>query len=52
MGRKPMGVIQTRLTTIDMEENKIEIYRSADGKVELDVKLEKDTVWLTQNQNG
>ena len=50
MGKKPMGVIQTRLTTIDMEENKIEIYRSADGKVELNVKLEKDTVWLTQNQ--
>ena len=45
-----MDVIQTRLTTIDMEENKIEIYRSADGKVELNVKLEKDTVWLTQNQ--
>ena len=50
MGKKPMRVIQTRLTTIDMEENKIEIYRSADGKVELNVKLEKDTVWLTQNQ--
>lgn len=50
MGKKPMGVIQTRLTTIDMEENKIEIYRSADGKVELNVKLEKDIVWLTQNQ--
>lgn len=50
MGKKPMGVIQTRLTTIDMEENKIEIYRSADGKVELNVKLEKDTVWLTQHQ--
>ena len=50
MGKKPVGVIQTRLTTIDMEENKIEIYRSADGKVELNVKLEKDTVWLTQNQ--
>ena len=50
MGTKPMEVIQTRLTTIDMEENKIEIYRSADGKVELNVKLEKDTVWLTQNQ--
>lgn len=45
-----MEVIQTRLTIIDMEENKIEIYRSADGKVELNVKLEKDTVWLTQNQ--
>ena len=50
MGKKPMGVIQTRLTTIDMEENKIEIYRSADGKVELNVKLEKDTGWLTQHQ--
>ena len=48
MGKKTMGVIQTRLTAIDMEENKIEIYRSADGKVELNVKLEKDTVWLTQ----
>ena len=33
-----------------MEENKIEIYRSVDGKIELSVKLEKDTVWLTQNQ--
>ena len=47
MGKKPMGVIQTSLTTIDMEENKIEIYRSADGKVELNVKLEKNTVWLS-----
>ena len=27
-----MGVIQKRLTTIDREENKIEIYRSADEK--------------------
>ena len=44
MGKKPMRVIQTRLTTIDMEENKIEIYRSADGKVELNVKLEKDDI--------
>lgn len=50
MGKKPMGFIQTRLTTIDLEENKIEIYRSADRKVELNVKLEKDTIWLTQNQ--
>ena len=41
MGKKPMGDIQKGLTTIDMEENKIEIYRSADGKVELNVKLEK-----------
>ena len=47
MGKKPIGVIQTRLTTKDIEENKIEIYRSADGKVELNVKLEKNTVWLS-----
>ena len=43
-----MGVIQKRLTTIDREENKdISFSRR---KVELNVKLEKDTVWLTQNQ--
>lgn len=33
-----------------MEGNQIEIYRSADGSVELNVKLENDTVWLTQSQ--
>lgn len=33
-----------------MEKNQIEIYRSADGGIELNVKLENDTVWLTQNQ--
>ncbi len=33
-----------------MENNRIEIYRSADGNVELNVKLENDTVWLTQSQ--
>lgn len=52
MGKKPMRVIQTRLTTIDMEENKIEIYRSADGKVELNVKLEKDTCMADSKPNG
>ena len=34
----------------NMEKNQIEIYRSADGNVELNVKLENDTVWLTQSQ--
>ena len=34
----------------NMEKNQIEIYRSADGNVELNVKLEDDTVWLTQSQ--
>lgn len=33
-----------------MKKNQIEIYRSADGNVELNVKLENDTVWLTQSQ--
>ena len=28
----------------------IEIYRSQDGSIELNVKLENDTVWLTQSQ--
>ena len=30
--------------------NSIEIYRSKDGSVQLNVKLENDTVWLTQSQ--
>ncbi len=33
-----------------MQENQIEIYRSPDGNIELNVKLENDTVWLTQSQ--
>ncbi len=33
-----------------MEKNQVEIYRSADGTVELNVKLENETVWLTQSQ--
>lgn len=30
--------------------NSIEIYRSQDGGVQLNVKLENETVWLTQSQ--
>lgn len=30
--------------------NSIEIYRSQDGSVQLNVKLENETVWLTQIQ--
>ena len=33
-----------------MGNNQIEIYRSPDGNIELNVKLENDTVWLTQSQ--
>ena len=31
-------------------QNAIEIYKSPDGTIQLDVKLENDTVWLTQSQ--
>lgn len=31
-------------------ENAIEIYRSQDGSIQLNVKLENETVWLTQSQ--
>ena len=33
-----------------MGKDQIEIYRSPDGNIELNVKLENDTVWLTQSQ--
>jgi len=31
-------------------ENNIIIYQTTDGKTKIDVKIDKDTVWLTQNQ--
>ncbi|MBR1801147.1 MAG: virulence protein RhuM/Fic/DOC family protein [Bacteroidaceae bacterium] len=33
-----------------MKENKIVIYQTEDGQTQIDVRLEKDTVWLTQAQ--
>ena len=33
-----------------MQENQIIIYRSNDGKTKIDVKLEDETLWLTQAQ--
>ena len=33
-----------------MEENKIVIYQTEDGQTQIDVRLENDTVWLTQTQ--
>lgn len=42
------------LTMTDMKtnelDNKIIIYQTDDGKTQLDVKLENETVWLTQAQ--
>lgn len=33
-----------------MEENKIVIYQVEGGQTQIDVRLENDTVWLTQAQ--
>ena len=33
-----------------MEENKIVIYQTEDGQTQIDVRLEENTVWLTQSQ--
>lgn len=33
-------------------DNTIEIYRSQDGSIQLNVKLENETVWLTQSQRA
>ena len=32
------------------DNNQIQIFQSADGNVQLDIKLEQDTLWLTQAQ--
>ena len=33
-----------------MDNNKVIIYTANDGKTKIDVKLEEDTLWLTQGQ--
>ena len=33
-----------------MEEDKIIIYQTEDGQTQIDVRLENETVWLTQAQ--
>ena len=33
-----------------MEENKIIIYQTEDGQTQIDVRLDNETVWLTQAQ--
>lgn len=35
---------------MDFGNSSVEIYRSQNGEIELNVKLENDTVWLTQSQ--
>ncbi len=33
-----------------MEKSEIKIYKTPDGQTSIEVKLEKDTVWLSQKQ--
>lgn len=33
-----------------MEGNKIQIYQTADGKTQIDVRIEQGSVWFTQRQ--
>ena len=33
-----------------MEQNQIVIYQTEDGQTQIDVRLENETVWLTQAQ--
>ena len=35
---------------MEQRNSSIEIYCSPEGNIELNVKLENDTVWLTQSQ--
>ena len=34
------------------DDQKIVIYQTPDGKTQIDVRLEDETVWLTQTQNS
>ena len=38
------------LSESKMDENKIVIYQTEDGQTQIDVRLENETVWLTQVQ--
>ena len=40
----------SELNIEEMEENKIVIYQTEDGQTQIDVRLENETVWLTQAQ--
>ena len=37
---------------MEQRNSSIEIYRSPEGNIELNVKLENDTVWLYTKPNG
>ena len=45
-----MYLCRLDLSDSKMEENKIVIYQTEDGQTQIDVRLENETVWLTQAQ--
>ena len=50
MNKKKVVSLQDDLVLSKMEENKIVIYQTEDEQTQIDVRLENDTVWLTQTQ--
>lgn len=45
-----MSYILSRTHVINMQQNKVIIYTAGDGQTKIDVKLEDETLWLTQAQ--
>lgn len=45
---KDVVLLQTK--ALETEENKFVIYQTEDGQTQIDVRLENETVWLTQAQ--
>ena len=50
MFKKKLYICRMVLSYSKMEENKIIIYQTEDGQTQVDVRLENETVWLTQAQ--
>lgn len=48
--RKMVTIFNSRRTETHGEKTELVIFKAQDGNVKLDVKLENETVWLTQNQ--
>ena len=49
-GNLSVNFARGELPRCEMKENKIIIYTANDGKTKIDVKLEEETLWLTQVQ--
>ncbi len=49
-GRRRIGSVREPPAAYGQGGGEVVFYRSPDGSVKLDVRLEKDTIWLSQNQ--